>query len=226
MSLSNIKTYSQYYQDVIAFSILNNLKDGTFVDVGAHDGRYLSNTLLLEEKGWTGICVEPIKSLFDDCQKLRKNSKCYNVAIYESEGEVEFQENTGYTSGLSGIVSEYDPRHLSRVEKENDEHSIKPSMIKVQTRRLDDILRENDVKRVHYLSIDVEGAELKVLKSINFEEVFIDLIDFEANYPEQAQEIVNFLLEKGFILMRLPVPSIDIFMINQKSEYFKLISGT
>ena len=46
-------------------------------------------------------------------------------------------------------------------------------LIKVNTKKIETICDENDINHVHYLSIDVEGAEFEVIKSINFDKVFI-----------------------------------------------------
>ena len=88
--------------------------------------------------------------------------------------------------------------------------------IKVKTRKLEDILDENKVKHINYLSIDVEGAEFDVIKSINFDKVFIDVIGFENNYPDVGEEIQKYLENNGFKFLH---KSIDIFMININSKF-------
>ena len=60
------------------------------------------------------------------------------------------------------------------------------------------------MKPIHYLSIDVEGAEINVLESINFNEIFIDIIGFENNYKESAEQIIDFLKVRGFIFSYRP----------------------
>ena len=59
-----------------------NFKNGYFIEVGAHDGVFQSNTLNLEkELGWTGLLIEPSLNAFLDCVKNRPNSKCLNIAL-------------------------------------------------------------------------------------------------------------------------------------------------
>ena len=61
-----MKSYSQYEQDIyILNNFFQNKKDGMFVDIGAHDGVTISNSLLFEKIGWNGICVEPLPKIFD-----------------------------------------------------------------------------------------------------------------------------------------------------------------
>ena len=69
---------------------------------------------------------------------------------------------------------------------------------------------------MHYLSIDVEGAEFEVVKSINFDKVFIDIIGFENNYNDNSIPIVNYLIEKGYSVIHR---SIDIFMKHKDSKF-------
>ena len=59
-----------------------NFRNGFFIEVGAHDGIFQSNTLSLEKDlGWTGILIEPSISAYLDCVKNRPNSKCINTAL-------------------------------------------------------------------------------------------------------------------------------------------------
>ena len=76
------KYYGQYGQDSIIkqFFDQKNINNGVFVDIGASEGKRLSNTLLLEEYGWTGICVEAHPSYFDILKSNRPNSICYSAA--------------------------------------------------------------------------------------------------------------------------------------------------
>ena len=70
---------------------------------------------------------------------------------------------------LSGIKSEYDPKHLERINSEVAKHGGSINTVKIQSRRLDSILEENKITKIDYLSIDTEGSELSVLKSIDLD---------------------------------------------------------
>lgn len=74
---------SQLYQDLVILNYLNYKKKGFFVEIGAHNGIYASNTYLLEKKYlWDGILVEPAKVFHKDLYKNR-NSKICRYAITE-----------------------------------------------------------------------------------------------------------------------------------------------
>ena len=92
-------------------------------------------------------------------------------------------------------------------------------VIKVQTKKLETIFDENNIKHINYLSIDVEGAEFEVIKSINFNKVFIDVIEFENNYNDVSVPIVEYLQNNGFKIIH---STGDIFMINKLSKFINV----
>jgi FkbM family methyltransferase len=214
--------YSQYNQDeYLETTIFKGFKNGFYVDVGAHDGVSLNNTLYFEKNNnWNGINIEPIKGVFDMLVKNRHGSTNINCAICNRDGEADFYLNEGYTEMLSGIIENYDARHLERLMNENTEKSATTQIVKVNTKRLETIFDEHAVSHINYLSIDVEGAEFEVIKSINFDKVFIDVIGFENNYSEVSVPIIQYLEYKGFKVDRI---STDIFMINRRSKFCKTL---
>jgi mRNA-degrading endonuclease HigB of HigAB toxin-antitoxin module len=117
---------------------------------------------------------------------------------------------------ISGLKNQFDNRHLNRLNKELEKYGGKSEIISVQTKTIETICEENNIKHINYLSIDVEGAEFEVIKSINFDKVFIDVIGFENNYDDCSIPIVNYLKEKGYLFLH---KSIDIFMIHEHSIF-------
>lgn len=211
--------YSQEGQDsFLENTVFRGYKRGIFVDVGAYDGVSLNNTLFFEkERGWTGINIEPHPDFFKELAAKRPNCRNLNVAIDKTEGMTDFLHIDGPTSVLSGIVANYDPRHLLRVERENAELGTHRKVIQVPTRRLDSIFREHGVNRVHYMSIDVEGSEMNCIQTINFDEVYIDVLGFENNFNDNSAPIIEYLVQKGY--RRIPFPGCDIFMIHGRSPF-------
>jgi FkbM family methyltransferase len=214
--------YSQYNQDKFLHeNYFKDFKNGIFVDVGAHDGKTINNTLFFEEQyNWTGINIEPISDVFNELIKNRPLCINLNCAVDSVDGTTEFILNTGYTEMLSGIKSHYDNRHFNRVNKEINERGGSTTIINVKTNRLETIFDNNNIKHVHYLSIDVEGGEYAVLSSINFDKVFIDIIGFENNYPDSSSNILKLLESKGYIIIN-ENKSCDIMMIHKDSLFYK-----
>jgi FkbM family methyltransferase len=216
--------YSQDNQDsYLETNVFKGYKNGFYVDVGAHDGISYNNTLYFEKNNnWTGINIEPIKSVFDKLVSNRPDNINLNYAICNNEGETEFYCNTNYTEMISGIKDTFHSKHLERLERENNETGSTTEVIKVNTRKLETIFDENKVSHVNYLSIDVEGAEFEVIKSINFDKVFIDVIGFENNYNDSSIPIIEYLQDKNFVVFH--ESTLDIFMIHKSSMFLTNIS--
>ena len=163
-------------------SFLNKMKNGFFVDVGAHNGISWSNVLVLEKLfGWTGISIEADVDLYNELV-TNVSSECLNFAISNKTDEQIFWSITGSISGLSGLESGFKNDHKERIANEliKNPSSIctKKQMI---PKRLDNILADRNITHINYLSIDVEGNELEVLMSLDFKKVTCSLISVESN---------------------------------------------
>jgi FkbM family methyltransferase len=210
--------YSQSGQDsYLDTYVFQGFRRGVFVEIGAWDGVDLSNTVFFErERAWTGLVVEPLPDRYATLITQRK-CKTENVAISDVEGETDFLALSGPTSMLSGIVSNYHPRHVERIDKEAEELNATKTLLRVPTRRLDSLFRKHSLSRIHYLSVDVEGSEFQVLQSIDFNAVYIDVIGFENNYPDKTVEIVSYLKARGYT--ELHSSGGDLFMIRTNSSF-------
>lgn len=213
---------SQDNQDeYLETNIFKGYKNGFYMDVGAHDGITINNTLYFEKyNNWTGINVEPIKTVYDNLVINRPNNININCAICNNDGNAEFICNVGYTEMLSGLKDCFDDRHHQRLNYENEIFDSKTNIININTRRIESICDEYNVKHINYLSIDVEGAEFEVIKSINFNKVFIDVIGFENNYDDMSIPIIDYLKTKHYVVFHR---SMDIFMIHRNSIFYKNI---
>ena len=212
--------HSQFKQDeFLETRVFKGFKNGIFVDVGAYDGVTINNTLYFEKNNnWTGINVEPIATIYDKLVAARPNCINLNCAVSNNDGTADFICNKGYTEVLSGLKADFDVRHYQRVLHENSQMGSTTEIIQIQTKKLETIFDEHNIKHVHYLSIDVEGAEFSVIKSINFDKVFIDVIDFENNYEDVSIPIIRYLQSKEYVLIHA---SGDIFMIHKQSMFYK-----
>lgn len=210
--------HSQDKQDLfLKNNVFKDYKNGFFVDVGAHDGKKINNTLFFENYyNWTGINIEPMPNVFIELNNNRPNCINYNCAISDIDGTAEFIHNKGYTEMLSGLKEYYDNRHIIRRDNEIKSNGGYSELIQVNTKRLETILDENNIKHINYLSIDVEGAEFSVIKSINFNKVFIDIIGFENNYNDTSKPIIKYLQNKNYKMIH---KSLDIFMIHNESRF-------
>lgn len=197
---SSAKFHGQYAQDKYCYEhfFKHKKEPGIFIELGACDGVRFSNTLFFERQlGWGGICIEPRTDAFEELTKNR-SCVCVNTAIDTTFREsVDFCHISGYGKGLSGLVDKYDPKHVSRIEKEikHPDHKDK-NVVKVDCVPLQSLLDKYDMLDVDFLSLDTEGSELDILKSIDWIKTTIRVIAVENNYNDDA--IGVFLLSKGY----------------------------
>ena len=194
--------YSQHKQDqFLNEKFFKNKKNGFFIDIGAHDGVSINNSLFFEkELEWSGICFEPIPDVFN---KLKANRKCecLNCAVSENDGESIFLRLKGYTEMLSGIKSEYSQEHLNRIEYELNAFGGSKEEISVKCVNINNILSDRGIKDVDYCSIDTEGNEIKILKTIDFDKTNFFAFSIENN--SHSSDIKKFMKEKGYKLIEV-----------------------
>lgn len=186
-----LQFFSQYEQDRYVYeTFFKDKKNGVFIDIGAHDGMSFSNTYFFEKfMGWQGICIEPIPEVF---QRLQANRKCLCIqgCIYDKSKTVQFLKVNG-PEMLSGIIVNYDPRHVQRIEREVRQMGGSFEIIDVKCYPLTKLLLDQGLHHINYLSIDTEGGEMGILQSIDFNQIDIDVIDVENNYGEPFQQFLE-----------------------------------
>jgi FkbM family methyltransferase len=205
-----MKFYSQYGQDKWLYSnYFKDKLDGTFLEIGADDGVDKSNTKFFEELGWVGMCVEPSPKRFK-LLKQNRSCVCENYAISDKICEVEFMDISGWGKGLSGIVDYYSKEHKKRIENEI-KHPLNggSEIIKVKTELLSNLLDKHNLKKIDFCTIDTEGGEFEILKTIDFDKYDIKIILIENNYNET--KIKEFLKNKDYtIVTRIGVDDVYI----------------
>jgi FkbM family methyltransferase len=190
-------SYSQLNQDTEVLNFYKNKTDGFFIEIGASDGIDLSNTYLLEKKyNWKGICIEPVPEKFKLLCNNRPGSFCCDMAVYkESNKEVIFDIANNDTL-FSGISEEIDCH-------KNSVNANKTQII-VKTISFNDLLEKyNAPLFVEYLSLDTEGSELEILKSVDLQKYIFGIIDVEHNFVEPRRtQIKELLISNGYIYVK------------------------
>lgn len=192
-----MKFYSQYQQDKWLYeNHFKDKKDGVFLEIGADDGIDKSNTKFFEDIGWKGMCIEPSPKRFLLLENNR-NCICENYAISDTIGEVEFMDISGWGKGLSGIVEKYNQQHKRRIELEVRHPENKGSeIVRVKTELLNNLLEKHQLNQIDFCTIDTEGGEYDILKTIDFDKYNIKIILVENNYNDK--EVFKFLSKKGY----------------------------
>ena len=190
-----MKFFSQVGQDsYLLENFFRGKRGGVFVEIGAYDGETLSNTLFFERfMGWSGLCVEPLPSAFAKLKATRR-AICERVCVSDFEGEAEFveAESVRDQTMLSGLAKEFDPRHLSRLERE----AIRQVTWTAPVTRLSDLLAKHGLFDIDYCSIDTEGAEESILAGLDFDRFQISVFTIEHNYDDDR--IHRIMESKGY----------------------------
>lgn len=172
--------HSQWGQDRFIHQFLMPHTEGTFFEAGAHNGLHLSNTLFFERAlDWRGILVEMQPWFFPAIAAARPRSKCVQAAL----GTHKMQQLFLNAGDRSGLLRHIEPANVAHLEAHYQSHDPKPKfeVVWVDVRPIMEVFDEAGMAHINYFSLDVEGAELEILRMIDFSRVTIDLFTIEAN---------------------------------------------
>jgi len=184
---------------------LINKKNGFFIEAGANNGIWQSNSLYLEtELGWSGLLIEPNKNKFEECKKNRASTNLfYNCALVDNkykEGFIEgYFNEEDYENSLMAQVCVDNPEFSSDDPRW---HGKQSTLVPAKT--LSGILKENNVTTIDFLSLDVEGYELHVLNGLDFSSHAPELMCVEIrnqSSPDNLFEIKNLLESNSYLLL-------------------------
>ncbi len=178
-------TYSsQIGQDKwVLEKVFPDVTDGYFLDVGSGHGTFHSNTVELERRGWKGICVDPFPTAMET-----RTCQMFKEVVWSVPGKV---MTFHMAEGLAGLADT-----LGRWREE----AQKAPSVELTTVTLDDLLtRAKAPAFIHFMSLDIEGAELDALKAFPFDRIRLGSLAIEHNYEEPKRtEIVELLAKHGY----------------------------
>jgi len=167
----------------VAVKMFPGIQNGFFLDVGSGHGTIGSNTKVLEELGWTGICVDPFPTHMEG-----RTCVMEKAVVSATPGQVvKFHTH----SGLGGIADT-----LGKWKEEAE----KSPAVEMTTTTLGEILdRAQAPSFIHFMSLDIEGAELDALKGVPFDKYRFGSLAIEHNDEEpKRSDLIRFLDEKGY----------------------------
>jgi FkbM family methyltransferase len=163
-------------------------RSGFFVEVGANDPQYASQTWHLEQLGWSGILIEPQPDLAERLRRTR-SAKVFAVAC-SSPGNAGERMRLHVAGALSSLDRD---RMAPGAEPE--------AVIDVPIRTLDDVLADAQAPAgFDLLSVDVEGHEIEVLHGFDFARWRPRLILLEDHVGNLDRH--RFLTSAGYRLIR------------------------
>ena len=173
-----VKYFSEAGQDKYVDSLLKEKRNGVFIDIGGYNGWTSSNTLFFEIfRGWNGLLIEPVRTNYDEA-KIIRNCKCLNVCVDRFERIINFIEiKKGYTQ-MSGILENIEETALKNIRK-NPNHEEK--IYEIETKTLENILLQNNISQIDYISMDIEGGENDILETFPFDKFNVKVWSIENN---------------------------------------------
>src|SRR5579862_4112028 len=162
---THFKSYSQEGEDMVIMSFFEGKKKykGFYVDVGAHHPYRYSNTLFFYQRGWRGINIEPTPSVMKLFNIFRRKDTNLNIGITDKKDKLTFY--CFNEPALNGFSKE----HSEELNRTSKLYKIIKE-IEVETYPLADVLDKYlpPGQKIDFLTIDVEGFDLIVLKSNNW----------------------------------------------------------
>jgi FkbM family methyltransferase len=196
------KSYAQCGEDMILDCIFRalNIKNGTYLDIGAHHPYYFSNTQFLYEKGFSGVNCEPNPYLHNMFLSKRKRDTNLNIgiSIYEEDIELDFyiMDPSTLSTFVKSEAERYSGMKIHKIDK----------IQKVQTININKVIDSYFDACPNFISIDVEGLDYDILKTFDFEkynpEVFcIEVAEYniDGSY-KRIKEIDKIMKDNGYFI--------------------------
>lgn len=189
------KSFSQEGEDMVLERIYEHKFDGFYVDVGAHHPMRFSNTYHFYKKGWRGINIDGLPGSMENFNKYRKGD--INIETLISDNPLEY------------LYYQFEEPALNTIDQELGEKRIKEGQkliarTKLKSSRLDELLSTHlsNSQKIDILSVDVEGHDLQVLQSNNWnlyrpEFIIAELLECDfTNYSTNVT--ASYLISNGY----------------------------
>lgn len=195
------ESFSQSGEDVCLAFLFSQLKikQPTYLELGVYRPISGSNTYYFYKNGSRGVLVEADKLLINEIKKARPNDVVLNFGVGNTDNDIAdfyiFEEPSLNT--FNKDEAEYRRRHSSFKLVKTE---------KVKLKNINTIIEENFQTLPHLLSIDIEGLDLEVLQSLNFQKHPIPIICAETcTYSEthikpKEKKIENYMESKGYFV--------------------------
>ncbi len=172
-------SYAQNFEDVILWRVLGHIEGGTYIDIGANDPNVMSVTRGFYERGWRGVNVDASLHWYLELEKHRPEDTNLNIAISDTPGVLTFYEIAD--TGLSTTIPETAQEHKKK-------HGFQYTENQVEATTVANLMDRHKISDIHFMSIDVEGAEEAVIRGIDWNIVRPWILVIEATKP-MSQEL-------------------------------------
>lgn len=191
-------SYSQEGEDMILRRVFEGKTIGFYVDIGAHHPVRFSNTFYFYKQGWTGVNVEPNPESHNLFKKQRPKDININCGIARKNGILKY-----HMFAESALNTFNDGVLKSRIKNTAYKHM---KTIEMPVFRLDGVIEQNisENQEIDFLSVDVEGLDLEVLQSNNWEKfrpswVLVEQLSL-GNIENLDFEMHQYMKSVGYVL--------------------------
>jgi len=183
--------FTQGNEELIVRHYFRDRKRGYFVDLGCYNWRWNSTTCYLDKRlGWCGLAIDALSEMGAGFEEKRPHTQFCNYIVSDATGDI----GTVY---VAGPITSVNPEWKNKFKKFRD---IKLPTRQVPKISLNDLLAGENVQKVDFLCMDIEGSELRVLEPFNFEKYAPDLVCIEVgSSPEQP--VIELLDSFGYTLI-------------------------
>ena len=154
-------------EEQLVMELLGHMRNGTFVEIGGNDGLSTTNTYHLERcLGWQGLLIEGHPVNFHKMARARPGALNLGIAVCREHGLANFSERAGVASGINSEMDSFHRKHFH----------IGSLVRRVPCGPLGDWFTALRLRTIDFFSLDVEGAELVVLQTLNWEALTIGVL--------------------------------------------------
>lgn len=185
-------------QDVLVLAVTGEKQQGYFVEFGAMDGVFASNTVVLEQHySWRGIVAEPARRFHRALTQNRRCSIDYRAVTGSSGSQLEFKEVPD-APGLSTLV-----QHINSDGHSQRRNNSGGDVYTVETVSLNDLLAQHNAPQyIDYISVDTEGAEVSVLEAFDWSRHQVRVWTIEHNHQTKARDrVLEIMTQQGYTRM-------------------------
>ncbi|MDR1324376.1 MAG: FkbM family methyltransferase [Candidatus Margulisbacteria bacterium] len=190
------KSYSQDGEDVILHTLIMETRPnykGFYVDIGAYHPMRFSNTQMFYEEGWGGVNIDANPNSMIEFNKFRQRDINITAGVSDRPEELDYYV--------------FEESALNCFDKNRAEELIEigwklKEIIKVKCLSINDILERNfDKKHIDFITIDVEGMELQILQSLDFQKYAPDFFLIEEN-DFTNKDFMDYKVTPIYVLLR------------------------
>ena len=211
-------SFSKSGDDILLNKLINETTPGVYLDVGSWEPKQYSNTYFFYLRNWKGICVDPNPELVKKYKKIRPKDSFVNIAIGDSKDKIDYYLLDDEYSSMNSFDLEF-------IKKHKIEDKIK-EILKIPTISIEALLdKELSLgDRLDFFDIDVEGHDLKVLKTNNWQKYRPKIVVVESDMSivqDLNSELTTYLDSVGYKLIGKTIISQDLgnlFFMNKKQS--------